>query len=1350
MGGGKSQTSTQSVSIPPEVLARYNSVNAQAQTAAATPFQPYGGEFVAPVNQQQQAGMSATDVASTQAQPYYGAATQQLGQAAQQGQSYLGAATGQLGQASQTGGGYAGLAGQYYGQAQGSAAPYYQAATQGTQQAVAGAQPYQAGATMAALAGAQSVDPSQLNVGQYMNPYTQNVVNATQAALGQQFGQQNAAQQAQAIQAGAFGGERAGLQRAQLAGQQALTESQAISPLYQQNYQQALTAAQQQQGVGLQAAQANRSALQGLAPQLASLGQQGYGQQLGAAQQMAGLGQALYGQNVGLGQAAQALGQQQYGQGAQTAQQLAALGQQGYTQGTNAAQQLAGLGTGAQTAALQGAQAQIGAGTLQQQTQQAGDTAQYQQYLQQQGYPFQVAQFLANIAEGTGALSGSTTTSTQPSSFFSDERLKYDKKQIGKTKSGLPIYSFKYKGDDKTQVGLMAQDVEKVHPEAVGESQGYKTVDYEKALQPVKKAYGGGIDPNSMGGVVSEPGAFARGGYIAGGVVDANDMSALLAQQQKSFGPFAQQGLAAGMPHGAGGSGVVPQQQMHVPKLVTAGPMPKAPESGFDQIKQGYGNLNEIANDMTGTSLSKRAGNQLFGTSAKPGQAATDTTAAVPAQAAQPGLIQEGWDKLKGAFSSDTPQPQARGGGVMPHHYASGGDVEPYDLTNPSKGYVDPSVEEGDEEKTRSLEVAKPPGSGSGGSSIGKGIGSVLGGVAGSFFGPMGTMIGSGLGGTLGGAMHDGGIVPREHHGDNTTGDSNVAGGQNLGGADADPIEALWPRLIKQESSGKQFDPKTGEPLTSSAGAVGIAQVMPDTAPEAAKLAGLDYDEDRYRNDPEYNAALGKAYLKDQYRKFGDPQLAAAAYNAGPGAVQKAQQKAQASGQSIMSYLPQETQNYVASIFGGSPAVQAIQRAAPSPQGGMGAASLSGDTAPPGFFDRNKNIILPVLQGLGAMAGSKSRYLGSAVLEGLGAGAKAYGDVAAQQAGTEQTQAQTQGVQATTQSTLSNIAKSAGIYGPDGRLTGYKVYVNGRITTVPVDEYRRAFLAGTPYQIAPDVGGVGGLNAPAPAGRKIEPDVAGTTALPPDQNPIQQIQSGVSYDRQAHLHALSDANSVNITPAESQGVKLAITKGALAANENAGIINDLNKNTASLISNTVGGTGTAADRRANILSTANTIYRLATGNNLPEGYDGSDIAINRKIQGYLAGLQTSSVNQNNAGAFVSALKGAPDADLSPKALAEISSIITLKNSKDKELQPFADRYGNEANGNLSANVFTEYQRLHGKQMQSEQTNMADMFQKYPKFVQKVASGEIPYDVAQKILQQVYPKTPDLTRHIANR
>ena len=40
-GGGKTSTSTQGVTIPPEVLARYNSVNQTAQNVAQTPFQQY-------------------------------------------------------------------------------------------------------------------------------------------------------------------------------------------------------------------------------------------------------------------------------------------------------------------------------------------------------------------------------------------------------------------------------------------------------------------------------------------------------------------------------------------------------------------------------------------------------------------------------------------------------------------------------------------------------------------------------------------------------------------------------------------------------------------------------------------------------------------------------------------------------------------------------------------------------------------------------------------------------------------------------------------------------------------------------------------------------------------------------------------------------------------------------------------------------------------------------------------------------------------------------------------------------------------------------------------------------------
>ncbi len=104
------------------------------------------------------------------------------------------------------------------------------------------------------------------------------------------------------------------------------------------------------------------------------------------------------------------------------------------------------------------------------------------------------------------------------------------------------------------------------------------------------------------------------------------------------------------------------------------------------------------------------------------------------------------------------------------------------------------------------------------------------------------------------------------------------------------------------------------EPTTSPKGAIGLAQVMPDTAPEAAKLAGLDWDEERYRKDPAYNYAIGKAYFDRQLKDFGSVAQAYAAYNAGPGATRIAIKAAKSGidGKTWLDYLPQETQDYVA------------------------------------------------------------------------------------------------------------------------------------------------------------------------------------------------------------------------------------------------------------------------------------------------------------------------------------------------------------------------------------------------------------------------------------------------------
>jgi hypothetical protein len=118
-------------------------------------------------------------------------------------------------------------------------------------------------------------------------------------------------------------------------------------------------------------------------------------------------------------------------------------------------------------------------------------------------------------------------------------------------------------------------------------------------------------------------------------------------------------------------------------------------------------------------------------------------------------------------------------------------------------------------------------------------------------------------------------------------------------------------RQFQQESGNQQFD-ANGQPITSSAGAVGIAQVMPDTGPEAAKLAGVPWDENAYHNDPAYNKLIGIAYMAEQLRKYrGDVARALAAYNAGPGRVDDAL----ALGDDWLSHLPDETQDYVGKVL---------------------------------------------------------------------------------------------------------------------------------------------------------------------------------------------------------------------------------------------------------------------------------------------------------------------------------------------------------------------------------------------------------------------------------------------------
>lgn len=124
--------------------------------------------------------------------------------------------------------------------------------------------------------------------------------------------------------------------------------------------------------------------------------------------------------------------------------------------------------------------------------------------------------------------------------------------------------------------------------------------------------------------------------------------------------------------------------------------------------------------------------------------------------------------------------------------------------------------------------------------------------------------------------------------------------------AGLDPTIAL-----AQAQAESNFNPNAIGPVTRSGQqAAGLFQFMPATAAQFGITNPYD---------PTQSITGRNAYYSQLLAQFGGDQAAAlAAYNWGPGNVQKAQA---AYGSNWLAYAPLETQNYVAQILGSSPAI---------------------------------------------------------------------------------------------------------------------------------------------------------------------------------------------------------------------------------------------------------------------------------------------------------------------------------------------------------------------------------------------------------------------------------------------
>jgi len=118
------------------------------------------------------------------------------------------------------------------------------------------------------------------------------------------------------------------------------------------------------------------------------------------------------------------------------------------------------------------------------------------------------------------------------------------------------------------------------------------------------------------------------------------------------------------------------------------------------------------------------------------------------------------------------------------------------------------------------------------------------------------------------------------------------------------PMELKYVAVVESH-----LDPRA----KSKSGARGLWQFISSTAKNQGLNIDTYVDE---RQDPELATRAALDYLEELYARFGDWTLAAAAYNCGPGGVNKAMRRSGGSDYwSIRAYLPKETQKYVPRII---------------------------------------------------------------------------------------------------------------------------------------------------------------------------------------------------------------------------------------------------------------------------------------------------------------------------------------------------------------------------------------------------------------------------------------------------
>jgi hypothetical protein len=602
------------------------------------------------------------------------------------------------------------------------------------------------------------------------------------------------------------------------------------------------------------------------------------------------------------------------------------------------------------------------------------------------------------------------------------------------------------------------------------------------------------------------------------------------------------------------------------------------------------------------------------------------------------------------------------------------------------------------------------------------------------------------------------------------------------------------------ESAHRQFD-KYGRTLTSPKGAEGISQIMPGTGPEAAKLAGLPYDRQRLRTDEEYNTALGNAYYNKQLKDFGTEELAAAAYNAGPGRVRQALARAEREGGDVMSYLPAETRNYVPTVMrkaglsqdaigeniaGLSPrdrSMMALYPEAKSAPSGVvpGERGIgSGQVTDKGFLERveekPERLIVPILQGLGAMAGSKNRYALGAIAEGLGAGAGSYMDMQQKEADILKRRQEAATEAEETRGKAASVGQTEAMTGLLGAETGEKILniaggafkqvgpdwfvLNDKGQWVHLEKWRQeggplvggAAAAAAANNLSSTLGVRPSAGAPLPGTESVTGETPAQTAAPratqpppmPPTTPVE-LTPGIVWNPDAEKLAKNEFGKFSGPGKEAMQRKSdqyvdQTTNGSDAAFATRPMHADVARIIAEAAKQKgLNAPGVGFGATSVIVGSLN---RIANAAGIPGDVFGkarTQRDLNDKLSGISARLATTEAGQKAYGALQSTIQTMPDLEKTPAAAAENAADNIMNNQRAVDRLAHMRKYGS-----ISNNRFTDADTAFNT------SNSASKYNKERDALRDLIIGKVPTpegtrsDVADahKILDKMYdPNTP---------